>query len=425
MRIATKSIISWSLYDWANSSFATTVMAGFFPVFFKSYWSAGADVTESTFQLGLANSVASIAIMILAPVLGAIADKGGARKKFLLFFTVMGVVMTGGLYFVERGMWDLAVLLYMAASIGFAGGNVFYDALLVSVAPQGKLDVVSALGYSLGYLGGGMLFAANVAMTLWPQTFGLADAAEAVRVSFVMVAVWWAVFSIPVMVFVKEPSATQRIATAEMIKGGWQQLVATFHHIRRLRAVWLFLIAYWCYIDAVDTIIRMAVDYGMALGFDSKSLIVALLITQIVGFPAALVFGKLGERLGAKASVFIAIAVYIGITLWAMAMNKVIEFYVLAVIIGLVQGGIQSLSRSLYASMIPADKSGEFFGFYNMLGKFATVLGPVLMGIVGVLTGKPRLSLLAVVALFVIGAVVLYFVDVTEGRRGARLDEGA
>jgi len=425
MRIATKSIISWSLYDWANSSFATTVMAGFFPVFFKSYWSAGADVTESTFQLGLANSVASIAIMILAPVLGAIADKGGARKKFLLFFTVMGVVMTGGLYFVERGMWDLAVLLYMAASIGFAGGNVFYDALLVSVAPQGKLDVVSALGYSLGYLGGGMLFAVNVAMTLWPQTFGLADAAEAVRVSFVMVAVWWAVFSIPVMVFVKEPSATQRIATAEMIKGGWQQLVATFHHIRRLRAVWLFLIAYWCYIDAVDTIIRMAVDYGMALGFDSKSLIVALLITQIVGFPAALVFGKLGERLGAKASVFIAIAVYIGITLWAMAMNKVIEFYVLAVIIGLVQGGIQSLSRSLYASMIPADKSGEFFGFYNMLGKFATVLGPVLMGIVGVLTGKPRLSLLAVVALFVIGAVVLYFVDVTEGRRGARLDEGA
>ena len=425
MRIATKSIISWSLYDWANSSFATTVMAGFFPVFFKSYWSAGADVTESTFQLGLANSVASIAIMILAPVLGAIADKGGARKKFLLFFTVMGVVMTGGLYFVERGMWDLAVLLYMAASIGFAGGNVFYDALLVSVAPQGKLDVVSALGYSLGYLGGGMLFAANVAMTLWPQTFGLADAAEAVRVSFVTVAVWWAVFSIPVMVFVKEPSATQRIATAEMIKGGWQQLVATFHHIRRLRAVWLFLIAYWCYIDAVDTIIRMAVDYGMALGFDSKSLIVALLITQIVGFPAALVFGKLGERLGAKASVFIAIAVYIGITLWAMAMNKVIEFYVLAVIIGLVQGGIQSLSRSLYASMIPADKSGEFFGFYNMLGKFATVLGPVLMGIVGVLTGKPRLSLLAVVALFVIGAVVLYFVDVTEGRRGARLDEGA
>jgi UMF1 family MFS transporter len=417
MRITTKPIISWSLYDWANSAFATTVMAGFFPVFFKSYWSAGADMTESTFQLGLANSIASIVIMILAPVLGAIADKGGTRKKFLLFFTVMGVVMTGGLYFVERGMWEMAVLLYMAASIGFAGGNVFYDALIVAVAPQQKLDVVSALGYALGYLGGGMLFALNVAMTLWPQTFGLADAAQAVRVSFVMVAAWWAVFSIPVMVFVKEPRATERYAVAEMVKGGWQQLVTTFHHIRRLRAVWLFLIAYWCYIDAVDTIIRMAVDYGMSLGFDSKNLLVALLITQFIGFPAALVFGKLGERFGAKAGVFIAIAVYIGITLWAMSMDKVIEFYILAAIIGLVQGGIQSLSRSLYASMIPPDKSGEFFGFYNMLGKFATVLGPVLMGIVGVLTGKPRLSLLAVVALFVIGAAVLYFVDVAEGRR--------
>jgi UMF1 family MFS transporter len=336
----------------------------------------------------------------------------------------MGVVMTGGLYFVEHGAWEAAALLYAAASIGFAGGNVFYDALLVAVAPQEKLDVVSALGYSLGYLGGGMLFALNVAMTLWPSTFGLVDAGEAVRVSFIMVAIWWAVFSVPVMMFVTEPPATERIAVAAMIKGGWEQVAATFHHIRRLRAVWLFLIAYWCYIDAVDTIIRMAVDYGMALGFDSKNLIVALLITQIVGFPAALVFGKLGERLGAKASVFIAIAVYIGITLWAMGMNKVIEFYILAVIIGLVQGGIQSLSRSLYASMIPADKSGEFFGFYNMLGKFATVLGPVLMGIVGMLTGQPRLSLLAVVALFVIGAVVLYFVDVAEGRRRHGFDEG-
>jgi UMF1 family MFS transporter len=421
-RVTTKPIISWALYDWANSTFATTVMAGFFPVFFKSYWSAGAVVTESTFQLGLANSLASIVIMILAPILGAIADKGGARKKFLLFFTAMGVVMTGGLYFVERGMWEWAVLLYMAASIGFAGGNVFYDALIVTVAPKKKLDVVSALGYSLGYLGGGILFAFNVAMTLWPHSFGLADAAQAVRWSFVMVAVWWGIFSIPIMLFVKEPRATDQIAAAEMISGGWQQLLATFHHVRRLRALWLFLIAYWCYIDAVNTIIRMAVDYGMSLGFESKNLIVALLITQIVGFPAALVFGKLGERFGAKAGVFIAIAVYIGITLWAMRMDRVEEFYLLAAIIGLVQGGIQSLSRSLYAGMIPPDKSGEFFGFYNMLGKFATVLGPVLMGVVGVLSGNPRLSLLAVVALLVIGAALLYLVDISEGQQEKLLD---
>ena len=417
MRLNTKPIISWSLYDWANSAFATTVMAGFFPVFFKSYWSAGTDVTASSFRLGLGNSIAGIVIMLLAPLLGAIADKGGARKKFLLFFTAMGVVMTAGLYFVEKGAWELAVLLYVAASIGFNGGNVFYDALIVVVAPNDKLDVVSALGFALGYLGGGLLFALNVAMTLWPHAFGLADAAQAVQVSFIMVAAWWAVFSIPVLVFVKEPQAAQRYSTLQLVKDGFRQLLDTFHEIRRLRVLFVFLIAYWCYIDAVDTIIRMAVDYGLSLGFQAQSLIVALLITQVVGFPAALLFGKLGERLGAKTGIFIAIIFYIAITLWAMRMDRVVEFYALAAAIGLVQGGIQSLSRSLYASMIPAAKSAEFFGFYNMLGKFATVLGPVLMGAVGLLTGSPRLSLLAVVALFVIGATVLYFVDVAEGRR--------
>ena len=422
MRLNTKPIVSWSLYDWANSAFATTVMAGFFPVFFKSYWSAGADVTASSFRLGLGNSIAGIVIMVLAPLLGAIADKGGTRKKFLLFFTVMGVVMTAGMYVVQKGEWELAVLLYVGASIGFNGGNVFYDSLIVVVAPSNRLDVVSALGFALGYLGGGLLFALNVAMTLWPHIFGLADAAQAVQVSFVMVAVWWAVFSIPVMLFVREPQALEHHRTLQLITDGFRQLIASFHEIRRLRVLFVFLIAYWCYIDAVDTIIRMAVDYGLSLGFQAQNLIVALLITQIVGFPAALLFGKLGERLGAKTGIFIAIAFYIAITLWAMRMDEVMEFYVLAAAIGLVQGGIQSLSRSLFASMIPPDKAAEFFGFYNMLGKFATVLGPVLMGIVGVLTGSPRLSLLAVVALFVIGAVLLYFVDVAEGRRTAMFE---
>ena len=417
MRLTTKPIISWSLYDWANSAFATTVMAGFFPVFFKSYWSAGADVTASSFRLGLGNSIAGLVIMLLAPLLGAIADKGGARKQFLLFFTLMGVVMTAGLYFVQKGAWELAVLLYVMASIGFNGGNVFYDALIVVVAPSEKLDVVSALGFALGYLGGGLLFALNVAMTLWPHAFGLADAAQAVQVSFVMVAVWWLVFSIPVMIFVREPEAVRSQRSWQVIRDGLRQVLVTFHEVRRLRVLFLFLLAYWCYIDAVDTIIRMAVDYGLSLGFKAQNLIVALLITQIVGFPAALVFGKLGERFGAKSGIFIAIGIYLAITLWAMRMDQVVEFYILAAAIGLVQGGIQSLSRSLYASMIPADKSAEFFGFYNMLGKFATVLGPVLMGLVGLLTASPRLSLLAVVALFMVGAVLLYYVDVAEGRR--------
>lgn len=420
--VTTRPILSWAFYDWANSAFATTVMAGFFPIYFKTYWSAGIPVTESTFRLGLANSLGGIVIMLLAPLLGAIADQGSARKRFLLFFTVMGVVMTGALFFVGQGMWVAAVLIYVVAVMGFAGSNIFYDALIVVVSPREKYDVVSALGYALGYLGGGLLFALNVAMVLWPQSFGLVNEAQAIQVSFVIVAMWWAVFSLPVTLFVKEPPVARVRGVAEIIGSGVRQLWSTFHRLRRLRMIWLFLLAYWFYIDAVDTIIRMAVDYGMSLGFDANTLIVALLITQFVGFPAALVFGKLGERYGPKTGIFLAIVIYSGITLWAMVMDRVIEFYVLAVAIGLVQGGIQSLSRSLYASMIPPDKAAEYFGFYNMLGKFAVVLGPILMGGVGVVTGSTRTSLLAVLVLLIVGAAMLFRVDARVGRDQALRD---
>ncbi len=386
-------------------------MAGFFPIFFKQYWSAGADVAHSTFHLGLANSLASIVIAALAPLLGAIADRGSARKKFLLMFGSLGVVMTGSLYFVERGDWIAATTLYVLASVGFLGGNIFYDALLVSVAETRQRDRVSSLGYALGYLGGGILFALNVWMTLQPQQFGLADAAEAVRLSFVCVAVWWAIFALPLLIFVKEPTTDEPRPGFAVISQGLRQFRQTFREIRQLRVVWLFLLSYWLYIDAVDTIILMAVDYGMSLGLDSNSLIIALLITQFVGFPAALVFGRLGERIGAKTSIMLAIAVYIGVTLWAYQMTSVNEFYALAVTVGLVQGGIQALSRSMYSRLIPQDKSAEFFGFYNMLGKFAAVLGPFLMGWVGLISGSPRVAILSLILLFVAGAALLWRVD--------------
>lgn len=399
------------MYDWANSAYATTVMAGFFPIFFKQYWSAGADVTQSTFHLGMANSLASIFIAALAPLLGAIADRASARKKFLLMFGLLGVVMTGSLYFVERGDWITATVLYVLASAGFLGGNIFYDALLVNVAQSEQRDRVSSLGYALGYLGGGLLFAVNVWMTLQPNTFGLADAGEAVRISFVCVASWWAIFALPLLIFVKEPHSDDTKMGLTAISQGLHQFMQTFREIRQLRMVWLFLAGYWLYIDGVDTIIVMAVDYGMALGFDSNSLIVALLITQFVGFPAALVFGRLGERLGSKAGILAAIAVYIGVTVWAYQMSNVWEFYALAITVGLVQGGIQALSRSMFSRLIPQDKSAEFFGFYNMLGKFAAVIGPFLMGWVGIMSGSPRVAILSLIVLFVAGAVVLWRVN--------------
>lgn len=414
-----KKVISWAFYDWGNSAFATTIMAGFFPIFFKQYWNADQSVNESTLHLGAANAIASIVIVVLAPLLGAIADKGNVRKKFLLFFASLGVVMTGSLYFVAQGDWVVAITLFVFATIGFMGGNVFYDALIMAVAPDKKVDFVSALGYGLGYLGGGLLFALNVFMTLNPQIFGLSDAGEAVRVSFVMVAVWWAVFSIPLLLFVKEPQPTSVSSAWAVISGGYKQLLLTMHEIRTLKFVLLFLAAYWCYIDGVDTVVRMAVDYGMSLGFKPNDLIVALLITQFVGFPAAIMFGKLGERFGAKSAIFIGIGVYVVITVWASFIEEVREFYILAVMIGLVQGGVQSLSRSFYTRLIPTGKSAEFFGFYNMLGKFSAILGPLIVGWVSVITGNPRFSILAITLLFGAGAVILYFVDENRGREMA------
>ncbi|MGD9503952.1 MAG: MFS transporter [Syntrophobacteraceae bacterium] len=413
-----RSVIAWAMYDWANSAFATTVIAGFFPVFFKQYWSAGADASISTFHLGAANSLASVFVAAMAPALGAIADRGGAKKKFLFFFAMMGIVMTGALFFVAEGAWEIAVATYAIAAIGFSGGNIFYDSLLMDVVGKDKVDFVSALGYALGYLGGGLLFAVNVAMTLAPHAFGLPDAGCAVRVSFVSVAVWWAVFSLPVLLFVKE-KGTGAVSggVSHTVADGLRQVLETFRKIRKLRVVFLFLLAYWLYIDGVDTIIRMAVDYGMSIGLDSTSLIKALLITQFVGFPSAIAFGKIGERLGAKTGIYIGVAVYLGVTVWGFFMHSEKEFYAMAITIGMVQGGVQSLSRSFYTRLIPSGQAAEFFGFFNMLGKFAAVLGPVLMGWVGLLAGNPRFSIFAISFLFIIGAALLIFVDEEQGRR--------
>lgn len=416
-------MLSWGLYDWANSAFATTVMAGFFPLFFKQYWAGGLDAGNSTFLLGSVNALASLVVVLLAPLLGAIADRGNARKRFLRYFAMMGIVMTGGLYLVAAGGWMMALVLYAMAVIGFSSSNIFYDALLPVVARETELDLVSAIGFALGYLGGGILFAVNVWMTLDPALFGLADSAAAVKSSFLMVAVWWGVFTIPVLLFVPEPATASRVGWLAGVRAGVQQLRSTFSRLRLLRQTGLFLIAYWLYIDGVDTIIRMAVDYGLALGFDANGLIVALLITQFVGFPSAILFGQMGERFGPRKGIFVAIGIYLVIILWAYQMNQVWEFYLLAVAVGLVQGGIQALSRSFYVRLIPRDKPAEFFGFYNMLGKFAAVLGPLIMGVVSLLTGSPRLSILSVSVLFIAGALLLKQVDETAARTQARLLE--
>ena len=434
-----KAVWGWAMYDWANSAFATTVMAGFFPIFFKQYWSYGVDVNVSTAQLGFGNSIASLLVALMAPVLGAIADKGSARKKFLIFFAYLGVLMTACLFLVGKGEWAWAIFVYAMGIIGFSGANVFYDSLLPTVAGKDNVDYISGLGFGMGYLGGGLLFLINVLMTLMPEKFGLADSAEAVRYSFVSVAIWWGVFTIFTILWVpEEKTAGASREGGNFIADGFRQIIGTFKKVRHLKTIFLFLLAYWFYIDGVDTIIRMAVDYGMSIGFASNDLIIALLVVQFVGFPSALVFGKLGQKWGVRKAIYLAIGIYMLIVVWGTMMTAKEEFYILAIMIGLVQGGIQALSRSYYSRLIPREQSAEYYGFYNMLGKFAAIVGPALMGVVGLVARRllmpptptpgqiehigqlaARWSIASVLILFLIGAILFYFVDEEKGKAEA------
>jgi len=310
--------------------------------------------------------------------------------------------------------------MYGLGVLGFSGANIFYDSLLPAVASEKKIDYVSSLGFSLGYIGGGLLFVINIAMYMFmPDVIGL-------RLSFITVAVWWAGFSIPIMLFVKEPKPVDLgITVGEAFKQGWRQVWITIKHIRKLKYVALFLAGYWLYIDGVDTIIRMAIDYGESIfeeqGLDvTIYLMAALLVTQFVAFPGTLLFNKYAEKVGIKNGVLTAIGAYCVITLLGYFMGEVWHFFALAVMIGLFQGGIQALSRSLYSRLIPEKQAGEFYGFFNMLGKFAAVIGPVMMGAITVATGDIRNGILSLLVLFILGGLLLWKVDMEAGAKMAR-----
>ena len=410
-----KRVISWALYDWANSAFATTVMAGFFPLFFKSFWAADLSPAESTAVIGTTNSLAGLLIVLLAPFLGAYSDLGKFKKKFLAFFALLGVLSTGYLYFIPQGDWVIAASLYALAVIGFSGGNIFYDSLIASVSKQDQRHKVSSLGFSLGYLGGGLLFVINVLMYLNPAWFGLSSQSEAILWSFVSVAVWWAVFSLPLFMSVEEKSNAEiSKGLFETITEAFKAVASTLREIKKHKRVAIFLIAYWLYIDGVDTIVRMAVAYGSDIGLDASSMITALLLTQFVGFPATLVFGIYADKIGFKKILTIGISIYILVTFYAYYMSTALEFYILAGTVGLVQGGVQAISRSFFSTIIPVNKEAQFFGFYNLVGKSAVFLGPVLVSWVALIFGNPRYGILSLLFLFVPGLVLLWMVPDKE-----------
>lgn len=406
-----KSAWSWALYDWANSAFATTVMAGFFPLFFKSYWASNLSDAESTFAIGSVNSLVGLLIAFSAPVLGALADAGDSKRKFLFSFAFLGIIATGYLFFIPESSWKLAVVFYGIGVIGFSGGNIFYDSLLVTVSKEKERNRVSALGFSLGYLGGGILFLLNVAMFLYPNWFGLENQIEAVLWSFLSVAVWWLIFSLPIYLNVKEPiqnASKKQINT--VIADAFENLLNTAKSIKKFKSAVIFLLAYFLYMDGVDTIIRMATSYGSDIGLSATSMIQALLLTQFIGFPATLVFGYYADRFGYKYSLSFAIIVYIFVVLFSSQMDTALEFYIVASVIGLVQGGVQAISRSFFSTLIPENKAAEFFGFYNFIGKSSVFLGPFMVSGIALITGSPSYGILSLLILFIPGLILLWLV---------------
>ncbi len=414
-KFLTRQSVAWAVYDCGNSAFALSVLAVLFPLFLGVYWSAGDPGSAVTSRLTWATAIASVIVCIIAPVIGAIADSGGLRKRLLFVFAAFGAASTAALSLIGEGGWLPALGLFICASIGYYGANVFYDSLIVDVSRPRFYSLVSNLGHAVGYVGGAILLAFQVWMISRPGTFGFSGINEIIRFGFILVGLWWLIWMAPLMAVVREGKFEQA-KTDGTVRAAYHELKNTFLKVRSYREAFLFLGAYWFYIGGLFTVIFMAVNFGQRLGFSEQDLVTALLITNFVGFPATLGYGYIGHYFGPKISLYLGLAVYIIITCWAAFLEDVGQFYVMAIIIGMVQGGVQGMSRSLYASLIPVEHSGEFFGFYNMVTKFSHILGPVLVGIVAFLSDEPKYILVVVLPMFVIGALLLMRVDISEAR---------
>jgi UMF1 family MFS transporter len=421
-------IRAWAMYDWANSAFQTTIIAAVFPIYFHKDAAAGLAPAEATSRFAWATTIAILIVAVIAPLLGAVADYAAMKKRLLGVFLAIGVVATGAMYWIERGDWLFALVLFVIGNVGVAGSVVFYDSLLPHLVGPSDLDRVSSAGYALGYIGGGVLLALNLAMIQKPALFGIPDAGMATRLSLASVAVWWLVFSIPLFRRVPEPPRhIEPDETPRMnpVLTGGRRLLETFHELRKYRQAFLLLLAFLLYNDGIQTIIRMATTYGSEVGIDESAMILALLITQFIGVPFAFLFGALADRIGAKRAIFGGLAVYAGITVLGYYMKNATQFLALAALVGMVQGGTQALSRSLFASMIPRHKSSEFFGFFGVFERYAGILGPAVFAWVSAHSGTSRSAILSVIAFFVLGAALLTRVDVAAGRAAVAGDLGA
>ncbi|NUQ12076.1 MAG: MFS transporter [Gemmatimonadaceae bacterium] len=422
---------AWAMYDWAVSALQTTVLVAVFPIFFVRVAAAGLPESRGTQALATANTIVAVIVALLSPVLGAISDYAAAKKRMLAASMLVGAAATAGMFFIGRGDLALASTLFIIALVGGTASFVFYEALLPHIAGPGEIDRVSSAGYAVGYIGGGILLALNLAWIQRPDLFGLphgeglSDQAATLpaRLAFVSVAVWWIVFSMPLLRRVPEPPRTleaDEVARGAVVRTSFSRLGETLRDLMGFRQAFLMLLAFLVYNDGIQTIIKMATAYGTEIGIGQSSLIAAVLVVQFVGVPCAFLFGMLASRIGAKRAVFVGLMAYTVITMIGYYMRTAAHFFMLAALVGMVQGGTQALSRSLFATLIPAHKSGEFFGFFSVFEKFSSIFGPLLFSVAIARTGSSRSAILSVIAFFAIGAVLLAFVDVPRGQRAAR-----
>jgi MFS transporter, UMF1 family len=420
----TPELRAWAMYDWANSAFWSTIVTAVFPAFFASYAADGLSPVDATSRFAWATTIALTIVALTAPVLGALADHRPLKKRLLLVFMLIGVSATLLMATIGRGEWVYGLILFMVANVGVASTLVFYDSLLPHLAPPGQIDRVSAAGYAVGFVGGGVLLLVNLAWILSPTTFGLPSTTAAVQLSFVSVGVWWLLFSLPLFRTVPEPP----VRLAKLPSGPRLALAAaaaawrTFTELRRNRNAFLMLLAFLLYNDGIQTIIRMSSIYGGEVGVDQNAQIAAFVLVQFVGVPCSFLFGAFAGRVGAKTAIFFALAVYISISVLGYFMTSAWQFFVLAILVGMVQGGSQALSRSLFARMTPRDKSSEYFSFFAVFEKFAGIFGPALFAASVTIFQSSRAAVLSVILFFVAGAIVLSFVDVEAGEAAARRD---
>ena len=413
---------AWAMYDWANSAFWSTVVTAVFPPFFATYAAAGLPPVEATQRFAWASTIVAIIVAVLGPVLGAIADYRAAKKRFLAISMLIGVSGTLAMALIERGGWVFALVVFALGNIGVATSLIFYDSLLPHIAAPDEVDRVSTAGFAIGFFGGGIVLLLNLAWILAPAAFGLSGTVEAIKLSFVSVGVWWLIFSLPLLRRVPEPPRVlehDERAGDNPVRVAFARIGETFHELRGFRQAFLMLVAFLLYNDGIQTMIRMASIYGAELGLDQNAQIAAFVVVQFVGVPCSFMFGMLADRIGAKTALYGALAVYIGISILAYFMSTEWHFFALAFLVGVVQGGSQALSRSLFARMIPKHKSSEYFGFFSVFEKFAGIAGPAVFALTVTLFGSSRVAVLSVVFFFIAGALVLTRVNVAEGEAQA------